>query len=154
MQNPKNEIDSQPKKTKLSLKQKLFVKEYLANKGNGTQAALKVYNTKNYNSAHSIASENLQKPAIQEEISKNLEDLLSPAAKQKTVKEIADIAYTDDRKVMTHKVKCLDLLSKIQELQTERIEKTVKTLNINIDLSKLSSAELQKMIGDGIRNRA
>lgn len=48
----------------LSLKQRRFADEYLANGGNATQASLKVYNAKNYNTAHVIAAENIQKPTI------------------------------------------------------------------------------------------
>lgn len=53
---------------KLTLKQRKFVVGYIENGGNGTQAAMNVYNAKNYNTAHTIASENLQKPTIREAI--------------------------------------------------------------------------------------
>jgi hypothetical protein len=48
---------------KLTRKQQIFVKEY-AETNNGTQAALKAYGVKNENTASSIATENLRKPAI------------------------------------------------------------------------------------------
>ena len=51
------------KKPKLTPKQKVFVEEYVKTK-NGTKAALKAYDTDDYNTAHSIAVENLQKPAV------------------------------------------------------------------------------------------
>jgi len=54
------------KDRKLSLKQKQFVKAYIENGGNATKAALETYNVKNYNTAHAIASENLQKPTIKQ----------------------------------------------------------------------------------------
>lgn len=47
----------------LTKKQKVFVKEY-AKTDNGTQSALKAYNTKDYSTAGNIASENLNKPKI------------------------------------------------------------------------------------------
>lgn len=50
----------------LTHKQEQFVQEYVANGGNGTQAALAVYNTTDPNTAHVIASENLQKPTVAE----------------------------------------------------------------------------------------
>lgn len=50
-----------------TLKQKEFVKEYL-DSGNGTQSALKVYDTKDPNVAGAIASENLRKPKIRQMI--------------------------------------------------------------------------------------
>ena len=63
---------------RLSLKQQQFIAEFLANGGNGVQAALAVYDTDDYNSANQIAIENLQKPTIQEEIKKQLEPPDSP----------------------------------------------------------------------------
>lgn len=47
----------------LTVKQEKFVKEYL-DTGNGTQAALAVYDTDNPRTAAAIASENLTKPNI------------------------------------------------------------------------------------------
>lgn len=59
---------------KLTRKQKGFVKDYIES-GNGTQAALKNYDT-DYNTARSIASENLTKPAIVKSINEVLNDSL------------------------------------------------------------------------------
>jgi len=50
---------------KLTKKQKEFSKEFL-DTGNGVQSALKVYDTDDYKTASNIASENLDKPSIQE----------------------------------------------------------------------------------------
>jgi hypothetical protein len=57
---------------KLSLKQKEFIQEYLKTK-NGTLAALKVYNAKNKAVARVIASQNLTKLNISQEIDKHLQ---------------------------------------------------------------------------------
>ncbi|HEY2930867.1 MAG TPA: terminase small subunit [Acidobacteriota bacterium] len=51
-----------------TLKQKAFIAEYLANGGNGTQAALKVYGTTDPGTAAVIANENLRKPNLKNEI--------------------------------------------------------------------------------------
>lgn len=51
----------------MTLKQKLFVKKYVET-GNGTQAALEAYNTTSSSVAANIASENLRKPKVLEEI--------------------------------------------------------------------------------------
>lgn len=56
----------------MTLKQKAFVKKYLET-GNGTQSALDVYNTDNPDVAANIASENLRKPKVIEEINKVLD---------------------------------------------------------------------------------
>lgn len=61
-----------PKGKKLSVKQKKFIKEYVSNDGNGTQAALKAYDTDNPEVANAIAVENLQKPLVRDAIEKAL----------------------------------------------------------------------------------
>lgn len=57
----------------LSFKQRLFIQQYLQLNGNGTQAALRVYNVKNTATASQISYENLRKPKVQEAISSFLE---------------------------------------------------------------------------------
>lgn len=59
----------------MTIKQGLFVKKYLENGGNGTQAALAVYGTEDRHTAHQIAYENLRKPAVIQELKRNLEKL-------------------------------------------------------------------------------
>jgi len=49
----------------LTLKQRIFVKEYIEHR-NGVKAALIAYDTGDYNTAGMIASENLKKPKIVE----------------------------------------------------------------------------------------
>ena len=65
-----------PKTRNLTIKQRKFVKE-IAKTGNGTQAILKAYETIDYDTAKSMAAENLAKPyikaAVEEEFRK--EDL-------------------------------------------------------------------------------
>lgn len=56
------------RKRNLTPKQKAFAHAYVANKLNGTEAALKTYQTTDTNVAASIASENLTKPKIKREI--------------------------------------------------------------------------------------
>jgi len=60
-----------PRKTP-TLKQKLFAKKYVENKGNGVKAASEVYDG-DYTSNKSIAVQNLQKPVVQLEIQKEME---------------------------------------------------------------------------------
>lgn len=60
------------KNKRLSIKQKKFIKNYILTNGNGTQSALEAYNA-SYDSARTIAKENLQNPAIKEEITKQLD---------------------------------------------------------------------------------
>jgi phage terminase small subunit len=51
----------------------VFIEEVVKT-GNGTRAALKAYDTDDYNTAKAIASENLSKPYIEAEINKRLQD--------------------------------------------------------------------------------
>lgn len=64
-----------PKSDKLTMKQAKFVKEYVANGGNGTQAALKAYDTDKYETANAIAVENLQKPLVMEALMRSAKKL-------------------------------------------------------------------------------
>lgn len=64
-----------PKSDKLTMKQAKFVKEYIANGGNGTQAALKAYDTDKYETANAIAVENLQKPLVMEALMRSAKKL-------------------------------------------------------------------------------
>ena len=62
-------------RNKLTFKRRRFAEEYVKNNGNGTQAALKVYDTDNARIAQSIASENLSIPIVArtvEEIAKSV----------------------------------------------------------------------------------
>lgn len=56
--------DKQPKPRKITTKQEKFAQEYIANQGNGTQAALTVYDTTDPHTACAIATENLSKPVV------------------------------------------------------------------------------------------
>lgn len=56
----------------LTPKQSAFIREYIANGGNGTKAAQVAYDTNSYNSAQSIASQNLDKPVITEALIKTM----------------------------------------------------------------------------------
>lgn len=62
--------EDKPKVPARTVKQKMFVKEYVKS-GNATQAALKVYNTKSVDSAKRIGWENTTKLNIQEILEKN-----------------------------------------------------------------------------------
>jgi len=59
---------------KPTFKQKTFAQEYVTNKGNGTQAALKAYNPNNKVTASAIAVENLEKPLVRQEINRVLRE--------------------------------------------------------------------------------
>jgi phage terminase small subunit len=77
---------------KITEKQKKFADAYVDNGGNRTEAALDVYDTKDYFTAANIGSENLKKPKIQEYLESIAGDaatrieVLSKTAENETVR--------------------------------------------------------------------
>ena len=64
------------RRTTPTYKQKMFARAYVKNAGNGTKAALEAYDG-NYNDAKSIATQNLHKEVVQEEIKRVEQTLLN-----------------------------------------------------------------------------
>jgi phage terminase small subunit len=87
------------KETKLTPKQDAFVKEYILNGGNATQAAIKAgYSEK---TAKSIGQENLTKPDVQKAISEHQKKndeafIMSKTEKLKVLEKILDSATRED----------------------------------------------------------
>ncbi len=123
----------------MTIKQRLFVKKYIQNNGNGTQAALEVYDVKNTNVAHSIASENLRKPTIQLEIRRSLEaEGLSPQSIGRYLKE-AIVSGLGQKATNADSLRGLDLYAKLTgAYDRQDIEQSYK-----LTLSKLNSKELK-----------
>src|SRR5262245_46301323 len=61
-----------PAATALTIKQRRFVKHYLET-GNGTEAAMVAYDVADRNTARSIGTENLRKPAVQDAVAELLD---------------------------------------------------------------------------------
>ena len=79
-----------PKLTKPSLKQQMFVNEYIKT-GNGTQAALKAYETTDYDTSANIAYENLNKPQVKALIAEKITE------KFRGIEEIIEVLVNDLR---------------------------------------------------------
>lgn len=88
------------KETKLTPKQDAFVKEYILNGGNATQAAIKAgYSEK---TAKSIGQENLTKPDVQKAITEHQKKndevfIMSKTEKLKVLEKILDSATREDQ---------------------------------------------------------
>lgn len=123
----------------MTIKQKLFVKKYLENGGNGTQAALAVYDTDDSNVAAAISSENLRKPNIQQAIKQALEaEGLSPRSNIKYLKE-AIVSGLGQKATNSDTLRGLDMLFKLQGAYNQPIiEETYK-----MKLEKMSNKELE-----------
>ena len=78
--------------SQLTIKQRKFVKTYVKNEGNGTQAVLESYKIDNPNTAGAIASENLRKPKIKEALEKALVKLdITPERVLKTFLNVTEV---------------------------------------------------------------
>ena len=124
-----------------TIKQKQFVKRYIENGGNGTQAAMDVYNAKNYNTAHAIAVDNLQKPTIRREIEQAMEakgltnEYISELLKEATVAGLGQKATNSDT------LRGLELMLRVKDAFPSKVQKTA---HLRIDY-KQEKEELMKM---------
>lgn len=145
---------------KLTKKQRGFVKDYLKT-GNGTQAALKNYDTKDINTAAVIAVENLSKPKIVKSIEDALpEELLAERHlellnKRDTYRWYEDVKDIDGKNVIDvipHEIdlgvevqavtKGLDMAYKLKGKYAP--EKTI-TLNVEVAPAEKVKALADKM---------
>ncbi len=108
-----------PKGKKLSLKQKRFADEYLK-EANGTQSALKAYETTDHVTAGAIAYENLRKPQIQNYIARILKvkDLKPELILETLLQEL----NSPDAVI---RLKAAELLGKHLKLFTDKVDHTV-----------------------------
>ena len=110
----------------LTKKQKVFVKEYLKTE-NGTQAALKAYDTDDYSTAGNIASDNLNKPKIINAIKSLAEQIPDSLVIEK---HIALLNKTDeDGNIDTNAVKAgVDMSYKLKGAYAPE-----KSINLNVE---------------------
>ncbi len=136
---------------KLKQKQKAFIAEYVANGGNGVQAALRVYDTEDYNTANQIARDNLQKPTIMREIEKQMSD--TGLTVKKAINAINDGYDAEKKGSPDHNVRLrsADMTLKLANAYPSRQQEVHHRhshlyLNTVKEFSKLSSDELTRMM--------
>ena len=126
----------------MTLKQKLFVKKYIQNGGNGTKAAFHTYNVKNVAVACSMASENLRKPLIREAIEEALR--LQGLTADQLARNLEVLANAQVSKVSAD----VKLRANIEVLKLTGQYPTQKHANINFsvkaNLSHMRIEDLQK----------
>lgn len=127
-ENPK----TTPRKRVPTKKQRDFIEEYTKT-GNWTQAALKAYNTDDNLTAANIASENLSKPYIAQEIEKRLQDA------KNMIYTLAMWAEKDEVKLRASQ----DIIDRIEGKALQKIEQ--KT-DIWFDIENAGVNELLKII--------
>lgn len=110
--------DMKVKRPPRTIKEKKFVKEYLKS-GNATEAAQKVYDVSNYNSAHAIGSQNVQKLTIVDIMEKNglTDDLIASTLRQ-AMKAKGEKGTPE----WNARLKATELTSKIKGHLREKIE--------------------------------
>jgi phage terminase small subunit len=107
---------------KLTLKQNKFVKEYIKT-GNGAQSAIKAgYSEK---TAKNIASENLTKPYIKQKIERTMSELATQIGMtaEKVLLKLNEVLDKDDDKVLSQRMKAIELAGKHHRLWNENEHK-------------------------------
>lgn len=111
---------------KLTPKQKAFVREYKANGGNGTQAAIKAGYSEN--TADVIATENLRKPSIREALEKEEKKLQEKYEYtiDDMVRELDDVKMkADSEQNRQAQIKAIELKGKAFGLFVDRVENNI-----------------------------
>lgn len=125
----------------ITLKQRKFVEKYVET-GNGTQAALDVYNTKDPNVAHSIAVGNLRSPMVRAEIEEALEatglDLVSISnlLKKATTSGLGQKATNADS------LRGIDIMLKLQNAYPNNVQKSA---HLRVDFREERRRRLESM---------
>lgn len=114
-----------PKGDKLTHKQKIYADNYLET-GNGTQSALKAYDTTSYKTANVISAENLKKPSV-------IEYLKSQAQKAaERVIVLAESAENETVRLNANK----DILDRAGYKAVDKVQSM--NVNVNTNLSEMS----------------
>jgi len=128
---------------KLTFKQKRFIQEYIKNKGNGEHAALRTYDTTNPDTARSIASENLTKPTVQEELKRLLAS--GNLQLENITSRLSQVIQSEPSKGFSGSdvIQAINTGLKLHGVLVNRKQTT--TLNIDANLSELSEHELRQL---------
>ncbi len=123
----------------MRIKQQLFVKKYIQNKGNATEAAFEVYNVKNRNVAAATASRLLRNVNIQQGIRQSLEAQgLTPESIAEYLKR-AIVSGLGEKATNADSLRGLDLYAKL----TGAYESVVIEQSYKMKLEKMNSKELK-----------
>ena len=142
---------------RLKQKQKAFIAEYVRNGRNGVQAALKVYDTEDYNTANQIAIDNLQKPTIKREIEKQMND--TGLTVKKALNAINDAYDAEKKGGPDHNVRLrsADMTLKLADAYPKNKEVPHRHAHLHMEMinelsEKYSSKELTERIKEEWRN--
>lgn len=132
---------------RLTLKQRQFVTHYIEKGGNGTKAAMAVYDTNDPHTAHQIAYENLRKPAVVKSIELSLERAgLDDNSVSELLRE-ATIAGLGSKATNADTLRGIDMILKLKDSYP-----TQKTAHLRVDMrekyEKMDYDELLKELSD------
>lgn len=131
------------KEQNLTIKQQLFAKEYVKNKGNGTKAALAVYDTDDDVTAATIASENIRKPQLRKYIDQQLEAAgLSDTYAFQTMQRAID-AGVGEKATNADAIRGLVELFKLKGYYPNK-KKTVEKKSLTFNLSAKDDSEVSE----------
>ena len=130
---------------KLTRKQEAFVRELVENpKQSATHAVMKTYGKPDkpisYNTARSVASENLTKPAIQSKLIQ-YSDMVEQAIMQ-TIQDWKDHDKPRQREIAMNQAQFVH--DKIHGKATQKIETRSEQVTISIDLTRGSESSQQE----------
>ena len=136
------------KPRRLTLKQRAFAKEYVKTK-NGQEAVKKVYDVKTNNVAGSMASENLSKPTVRDEVERLLEGtedkikkVIDEGLEAKTISKTGKLLDTPnygERRKMT------EFIARMKGYEAPRKHETL-TINLTAKLEGMTEEQLQEYI--------
>ena len=145
-------VATKKKPRKLTYKQREFVARYFKNKGNGTKTALEVYDTKDYLTAAQIATENINKPQVINEM--ELAYKASGLNKDAFGKIIGKKVLNIDEKLTPkdHVKYCNIYVDTVPGVKapTKTESHTDNTYNINLSMVQSITLEVRKAIQQAI----
>lgn len=129
----------------MTIKQRKFIKGYLQNGGNGTQAALEAYNVSDPNVAKVIASENLTKPNVKREIELALEakglsdEYISELLREATVAGIGQKATNSDS------LRGIEMMLKLKDAFPSKMQKSAHLrIDYRQEIEQMSMKDLME----------
>lgn len=130
----------------LSPKEKLFVGQMVKNKGNRTESAMIVYDTKRRENARQIGKRVASKPNVREAIDKALESHgLTASYLIEKEKEIIDKGLKYGKYTVSDARLSIQNLHKLHNNYPERVNKNMN-LNINKDINNSDTPQILKTL--------
>lgn len=129
---------------RLTLKQKKFVKEYIASNGNATKAVIEAgYSVKNRHVAEHIGYENLRKPEIREEVETQLAKAgLTDEKLAKLLKENIE-AGVGRKATASDSLRGIEMAFKLKDRFPSE-KKQIQQASYRMELKGMSMAELRE----------